>query len=417
MATQETELAPYPREGLAVGRNPWITALAAAPFLVCVLAIVGSIVISPGLLILMIHGLGFGVAASWYAWGRNPWPRLTPTDIRIDGPSLVIGTHRHARADLKAGFIVPGDGHVTVQLKRRGLRRDLEIRMGDEAEGRALLQALGLAATQTVASFRTMSRAFVSIWRVLAAVVGGMAGGTALMSILGQAFGPVAGTVALVSLIAILAVVLVAPARVEVGADGVLIRWLGRERFFAHDDIRSLRTTTRGMGNNRRKLVELELSSGETYVIPTGSAAFDFGRARSLEARIVAAQQAWAGGESVHAEALLRRGARTHQQWVDALQHPHTQSTHRQAPVAPKRLWRIVEDPKSESLDRAAAAIALTPELDAQGRARLARSAAATAAPRLRIALDAVAQNESDEALAEALTELEEEQAKRQALP
>ncbi|MBW2456979.1 MAG: PH domain-containing protein [Deltaproteobacteria bacterium] len=417
MAAEDDKPAACPQRVAVVRRNPWVMGLAALPFAICLGAIAGAIAGVPKLLVLMPHGLGLGAVATWYAWGRNPWPRLLPADLQIDEQWLVIGERRHARADLQAGFLVPGDGHVTVQLKRRGLGPALELRVADEAEGRALLQALGLAATQTVATFRTMSRMYARLWRLVATVFGGLVGGAVMMSLIGPTLGSAAGTVAFLFMVATIAVLALAPTRVEVGADGVLVRWLGRQRFFGHDDIRGLRTVERGWGNNRRKIVELDLRSGETFVIPTGKASFDFGRARSLEARIRAAQQAWAGGESVHAEALLRRGNRTHQQWIDALRRPDALVTHRSAPVAPKRLWRIVEDPQSQALDRAAAAVALTGELDSAGRDRLARSAAGTAAPSLRIALDAVAQDQDEDALAEALAEIEADEAKRQTKP
>jgi hypothetical protein len=100
---------------------------------------------------------------------------------------------------------------------------------------------------------------------------------------------------------------------------------------------------------------------------------------------------------------------------VSALQSAEARASHRRAPVPQERLWRVLEDPKVEPLERAAAAVALKPELDAAGRSRLERTAATIAAPRLRIALDAVAEDADEETLAEALAEIEADQSEQQA--
>jgi hypothetical protein len=73
----------------------------------------------------------------------------------------------------------------------------------------------------------------------------------------------------------------------------------------------------------------------------------------------------------------------------------------------PDRLWRVAQDPAQAPAARAAAAVALSPTLDESGRARLVQIAKATAAPKLRVALERVATAASEEELAEALGALE----------
>ncbi len=66
-------------------------------------------------------------------------------------------------------------------------------------------------------------------------------------------------------------------------------------------------------------------------------------------------------------------------------------ATHRVAPIAVDRLWRIVESPATQPTIRAAAAVALGLRLDPRDRDRLRAAASATTAPRLRAALEAAA--------------------------
>lgn len=66
----------------------------------------------------------------------------------------------------------------------------------------------------------------------------------------------------------------------------------------------------------------------------------------------------------------------------------------RDAPVDAERLWRVVEDPAAPEEARVGAAVALGDGLDAEGRARLRVVAGGTAGPRVRVALEAVAEGE-----------------------
>ncbi|MBW2526445.1 MAG: hypothetical protein JRI23_19855 [Deltaproteobacteria bacterium] len=394
-----------------IERNPWVMALAATPFLLCLLAIVGALVLHPSVLVGVLHGLGLGIATSWSAWARNPWPRFRVQELRVREGWLQLGDERIERAHIESGIIIPGTGYHTVQLRRRGLRPPVELRVADEDEGRAILEKLGLAATQTVASFRGMSRVHQSVWLTLATVMGTMVLASAATAGLAALLGPGAATPSMLLWLLVLITLVVAPSRIEVGADGVLVRWLGRTRFIGHADIEEVQMKVIGLGKNRRATVEIALASGEKVVLPTGSAHFDQGRCRGIVRRIRAAHDSFQRGESVHAEALLRRGERTHVDWVKALRSADAHASLRSAPVPRDRLWRIVEDVAVAPLDRAVAAVSLGRRLEADERARLEQTAVATAAPRLRIALDAVARGSDDEALGEVLEEIEAEAA------
>jgi hypothetical protein len=76
--------------------------------------------------------------------------------------------------------------------------------------------------------------------------------------------------------------------------------------------------------------------------------------------------------------------------------------------IPPERLWRIVEDPSAPASARAGAAVALRAKLDDDGRTRIRVAADATAAPKLRVALESTAA-EDDQAVRDALDELRDE--------
>ena len=119
-------------------------------------------------------------------------------------------------------------------------------------------------------------------------------------------------------------------------------------------------------------------------------------------------------GDPAAETALLARQARSVPDWVQSLRAIGSGANvdHRTAPVAPERLFRIVEDPSLTASTRARAAVALGASLDAGGKVRLKDAAGATAAPTLRIAIEAAVSGD-DAVLIEALSALEGEAEKR----
>jgi hypothetical protein len=134
-------------------------------------------------------------------------------------------------------------------------------------------------------------------------------------------------------------------------------------------------------------------------------------RTHALMARIEQARCRYElGDEELDAHALAR-GEHEHIEWVARLRALFDVGRHREAAMLPERLWRIVEDPKRASVERAAAAVALGPRLDEPERARLNRIATQAASQELRIALESVAGASDDATVTVALAELEREEA------
>jgi hypothetical protein len=397
-----------------IRRNPWVMGLALTPMLICVGAIVGAIMVSPAFLVGMIHGLGLTAASLYYAWHRNPWPRRVTTNLRIEGDQLVIAGERIERDDIAAGFVTRDDqGRPRLRIERKGPSPNQELELDDEADGRRILAALGLDAAQTITSFRGMALTQATILRSFGLMALAMALGVAVGSLAGMLGNPAAASIAgAITMGTLAAFGSLMPTRIEVGTDGVLIRWLTYRRFIPHAEITGGWVQETGLGRGRRVQVMLQLEGGEKVRLPITSQRYRRERADLLVQRIAEARQVGSHTEGADTRVLERRG-REVDEWVRALRELTRLATHRAKAVAPGDLWQVVESPSQDPLARAAAAIALEPELDASNRQRLRVAAQATASPKLRIALDAVADQAEDEALTEALSALDEDRETR----
>src|SRR5262249_28225525 len=153
-----------------------------------------------------------------------------------------------------------------------------------------------------------------------------------------------------------------------------------------------------GWGRSRRIGIKLTLRSGEEVQIPVTTRSWGDNELALIEERIREAREAYRTGGAEADAALLKRGDREVSAWVSMLRTigAGANADMRTAPVPRERLFRIVEDPASPAIDRAAAAVALGADLDEDGRRRLADAAHATAAPKLRVAIEKAA-DRSDE--------------------
>jgi hypothetical protein len=408
-----------------VRRNPWILGLAATPFGLLVADLLLALVLwRPQPLVVLPHLLAFGTAALIYAWRKNPYAREVPGKLEVDGGGVQWNGERLvARAELKDGMVLPrASGPPIVRLRRRGLRLAKEIRVSDRNEGRGLLRALGFDASQAVATFSLPSRV-VGDKRLRRWLVGGVMGSFVLMGVLGavvarmgtgMSFGPllpVLWAVAISSIVLVTAV----PTKLRVGADGLHVSWWRSTRFIPYGEVARVDPfEDSGMGNNRVAGLELLLKSKERVRIPILSKRSSIRDELYLvHERIAEAIETWSRGEGAAHAAMVRRSGRGASDWVRALKGigAFANADARTAPVLPEKLWRIVEDPAAPADARAGAAVALGMSVDDEGRARLRAAADATAAPKLRVAIESAAKNEAEEALVAALEEVEAEEA------
>lgn len=420
----KTEPATF--HAIHLAYNPWLVALAASPFALALLAL-GSRFFVPGshLAALSPHLFIGGVIASVAVWNNNPYARRRQASVRVSELGVQIlygdggsaGRARLPRAELKSGFLVPSvSAAPRVRLTPHGLRRAIDLEVDDEQSGRRLLRALSFDVSQTTATFRVGSRMGSQPWMgFLVAAVATLVGMLWHLASRGRHHG--GGFLPMMFIVwPAMLVLLVVPSRLDVGVDGVLLRWLWTRRFIGYGEVVSVAAFDEGSGKSRRRGVCLSLEGGEQVRLIVNSAGID-DRIAILKERIRGAMEAHAAGGGEEDAMLLRRGDRSVGEWIRSLRSigAGANADLRTAPVAPERLWRIVESPSVKPSARAAAATALGASVDEEGRDRLRAAAAATVAPKLRIALEAAAGEAHEEgAFEEALRELEAAEAKEQ---
>lgn len=385
--------------------------LAALPFFGVPVALLSAIVGgNTDSLLFIAHGLAFGVAAQYFAWHKNPDPTIEPTTATVQNEHLVVGAASWPVAELRSGIILRSKRGPIVRLSRGRTRFPIDLGVRTEEEGKRLLSQLGLGGHQSVATFRGLSRAqLVQPWKAALATVSCMALGVfsayQLMFFLSSIVVFFATVLLFVSPLIVL---MAAPTKIDVGADGVRLRWLGRDSFTPMADIKRVYVEEVAVHNQGQMRLTLERHDDEPVVVPLGNAQTDFGQAEAVAARIRWAMEGHGAGED--ATPQLRRDERPLSEWVERLRGLERHATHRHANVSRDALWSTLEDASAAPLDRAAAAVALREQLGPDERRRIATAARATAAPRLRIALER-SLDDDEPALLEALAELEATQA------
>ncbi len=194
---------------------------------------------------------------------------------------------------------------------------------------------------------------------------------------------------ATIGLYGLIALPMVLPQKVTIGEDGILLRWAGRRRFISFGRLREARPTPLG--------VELELDGGrELEIRLTHRADAETSRRASMLAKIeagLAHHRALAPAED---EALLTRGERDLEAWIEEMSFLGSADTHgyRTITIPRERIWAVLENPVADPSARQGAALALHARLDDEERERLLGIGQKSASPRLRVALDAVAQTD-----------------------
>lgn len=387
---------------------------AASPALLALAARIRSDMPSGLLTMLGIFGLLGGAVSAALALA-NTRPVADRGAIRADGEGIHWnGALRVRRAALKAGFFVPGwTRSPRVLLERRWPRRAINLEVRNESAGRGLLQALGLDATQVVASFsfaslaRANSRAAVIGWLLLLGVLLG------LPVLLGVAVGIQSIWPALIAALGVLTVivwmlVLAMPTRAVVGADGVLVSWFWRRRFVRYANVSSIRPFGAGSVIG----VVVLLRDGSAVKLPIKPALTEDLNQQRVALVVQRLQQGLAGYRAAHDDRpapLPERGGRPVGEWIRQLRAigSGASADHRTAPITAERLWQIVEDPGADPVARAGAAVALGGAIDARGRARLRIMAEATASPEVRRLLDLAANEASEDALGAAISRVQ----------
>ncbi len=389
----------------------------------------------------MLMGILGGLAGSWYFHNVAKKVSKLAQDLRTAADGVFLGAERVVpRDEIASALIWPSKTGAIVRIERRGrFRRPLDLGLPSLEEARALTRAIGQGGAQAARSFTIgapsrahLRRRIYALWASLPLGVAAVVAGKTI-------FGPGALTGALAALALLTVLTLLGlffkSTAVTVGADGVRVGWLWQNSFIPIGDVEraeALEGPTNAMGYYS-VLIRIHRRSG-----PTVDLLSQLGRAtpftpRDGKWRDYALMNAAAVAERINEAALgegrgdggaeltaweselLSRGARATDAWVKSLRGLHTavESFRQRAGGGIEALWGVLEDATATPERRAAAAVALSPHLDEGGRARVRIAAQATAASKLRIALEAAA-DADDEALTEALEGVSTETTKLQ---
>lgn len=327
--------------------------------------------------------------------------RFQRSKVRIDEQGLHIdGVLRTARSTITQALFVPeGTDGAIVRVESAGAQTAIVVR--DEAEAKTILRELDMAVDQRAAKFNAVAPAALPAFA-------GMALGLALMMF--GLFAKVHPLVVIGPALALLAPLLLVPASIVVGIDGVYLKSLVTKRFYAFDRIDTVTGTQRG--------VSLKLRDGSSVDLPLTSRlrlnAFEEQDRNALVERITRTlEHRRAGGAASPGAAVatrLERGSRPFAEWLAQLTTEES-ATFREMPLRLEDLRAVLEDPAGAPNQRVAAALVLAKRGGADERALIRVAAETAAAPKLRVALDTIATGESDATrLEEVLREAEAEE-------
>jgi hypothetical protein len=381
----------------------------------------------------MVYGVLGGAAGAWWFSRVSRKPSEFVGELRATANGIYLrGKRLVARREISKAYLWPGvDGDAYVRVERHGLLAGpIDLKVKNVEEGRALLHAIGMDATQATSSFTAAATSLAQYRQRILTTWAGCAcaiGAPIAMAAAGR-HGAVFGLTLLLAVLAYGAFALnaVKSASVVVGADGVYLRWMWQKQFIPIQDIARAEVVWNqhiGVGMYGLVVRIHRKSGGDPVDVlvqrarsalagpSAGIAKLSRNRAEAIAERINEAVLGKGRGTSSALAAadleLLSRGERAVDEWVASLRGLRAKiATFReQATGGLDALWSVLEDVEAGAEQRAAAAVALSPHLDEGGRARLRIAAQATVAPKLRIALEAAAEDD-DERLVRALEDV-----------
>lgn len=332
-------------------------------------------------------------------------------DVRVEGDTLVLAKRRIRRSKVRNAVVLRkpnGLSHVCLEVGAFQRRVVFEM---PEDEATELLNRWGVDVAQRRATFTTLSPYVRKRRFYFATIVGVIVShvGAAIIAALTQE--PAA--LALLFLPMVFLILIVAPSRVQVGADGIVITWLGRRRFLPYSQIERVEPF-RPSKQRGDVGVRVHSANGEEIPIVTGQRPFDDGTEMRLLARIEQARSRSQTSAPAEARAKLARQDRAVDQWLADLRGlgAGARDAHRTAATHPDELAAALDSADVDPATRIGAAVAWVASTDASAKARVRIAAEASASPHLAKALNAAAE-EDDAALADAIIALEGKLARR----
>jgi hypothetical protein len=310
---------------------------------------------------------------------------------------------RHVDA-IESGTFEPREGVVEIAL-RDGDRVRIAA---DRDQARALLEGAGLDASRRTVRVRLGDSTFLDAlsillggpfvaWPITTALAREVAAFLQGGSRFGRDEGYVMGHGGYLVFFVLLAILfrlvraLRGPGELVIGADGLTVKGGLRARFVSWARVREVRTDEAGV----------RVVRDDGSVVFARGRHVDDGLRATIALRVEEAREAWRrGGLAAERAARLDRGGRDLEAWRDALRKALADDgRYREAPMDRDDVARVLDSAASPAERRIGAALLLAEGSDGEaGRERVRVAARAAASPRLRIALERVADGSVDEA-------------------
>jgi hypothetical protein len=318
-----------------------------------------------------------------------------PGSLEVKGSELLVRRRSELRriplASLREGLVSPLEGRLELGLAS-GDR--VSARVETVEEGRRLLEAAGLDEKRRTLELLLGETLFLTLmtWLVGPALIWPLTLSIAKIAPWPQAFN-VWTFLGLFLLLLRGVHEVLGPARLTIGADGVIVHQAFRDRFLPFAQIASVTATS--------EAVVFHLEGGAQV----RAKARHLTREQHLEveSRIARAREVWRDGAAeASALATLDRNGRSSEAWREALAGLlRRDQGYRESRVTREQLLAAVSSASASAERRLGAALALRATGDDEVKLCLRVAAEACANRKLRVALEKVAEGESDEAAIE----------------
>ncbi len=296
----------------------------------------------------------------------------------LDAAGVHVGGRVIApRRTIRSGWVEQSLEGSRVRL-HRGLRPDVELEAANDAEAATVLHALACDPSQTVVRFPSVHRFFT--FALTAGMAGQLCGHELLRGGGHLSWAQYLLTVAICSLWSLILFV-VGPYEMSVGVDGVLVWGILRNRFIPFAEIDDAVVESAG-----KLVVRTRTSRKVVFRMPAPAAE---AAAELIQSAITSSHS---GSEAVRLQ-LRRQHEREGDvgAWLARLRSLASHEPYRATAFGGDALWRVVDDRLATGAERAAAAVVLGAAATSAERARLRDAAARMASPRVRVAIQRVA--------------------------
>lgn len=345
---------------------------------------------------------GSAVATGMLAWFMSTIARGKAGRLEVNGAELrVVRGDRVWTipvASVAGAMIVPTapTGPVQIELLLES-GEQLLVDAEDAETARALLAEAGISLEKRTA--RTSFPASMRAVALLGALFGSFMAGPILLPMGGES---IPGTIMWFAVVAAMFVgagIATSAPEVTVGLDGLQSRSARGTRFVSFDGVVDVRPTARGL--------ELVKADGSTVPVPfylVGTPSRQAQRDALVDSVSEALEQRAKSSQDKEAMASLARAGRPVSSWREAIRELATSNNYRTASLPFDGLTRVLSRADASAEDRIGAAIAMKATHPEEATERVRIAAQTCADPKVRIALERVADgSEEDAAIEEAL--------------